>query len=163
MANTTRWVGGSNGSGLTPVSAGLTLTAFNGLVAGSGVVGTTAIANETGLDQYMAVGGQFVPGATTLAGGFLSLYLLPLNQYAAGVYGDGTVSGSSVPSPSYNVGNFLVNAGILSTGMIYFDFGPIVIPPRAFVLGLYNNLGVTLNAAAAAQVEAYFFDVNLNV
>ena len=163
MANTTRWVGGSNGSGLTPVSAGLTLASFNGLGSGSGVVGTTAIANETGLDQYMAVGGQFVPGATTVAGGFLSLYVLPLNQYTAGIYGDGTTSGANVPSPSYIVGTFQVNAGILSTGLIYFDFGPIIIPPRAFMLGLYNNLGVTLNAAANAQVEAYFFDVNLNV
>ena len=159
MTATTRWVAGSGG--LTYADAGFTLASFNSLASGSGVVAGTAYANGTNLDQYGQVSGSFVPGATTVAGGYLSLYLLALNANGT-TYGDGTASGATAPSSTWWVANCQVNAGITTSGVIYFDFGPVVLPPGNFVWAIWNNLGVALNAAAAAIVDHRFFDVNLN-
>ena len=163
MSFITQWAQGNanSGTGLTPFSAGLTLSSFSSLATGSGVVGSSPITNGTNLDQYSKVAGILVPAAALISGGFLSLYLLPKNLINNTIYGDATSSGASPPSISYNVGNFQIANGLVgTTDTVCFDFGVFTIPPEDFLFALWNNLGVAISSMTG--LDTITFNINLN-
>jgi len=159
MAARTLWTP-SPALGAVWTDAGFTLSQFNSLAAGSCVVGATALANQTDLDIWWTFSFSLVVGATTVAGGYLSLYALPLNQDAS-TYGDGTATGTVAPGSSYWLANATVLTGVASGSAIVGSFAPQVVPPFAFKPAIVNNT-VALNSAAAAAVKYQNFDVNLN-
>ena len=159
MAARTLWTP-SPTLGAVWTDAGFTLTAFNSLAVGSCVVGATALANQTDLDLWWTFSFSFVVGATTVAGNYLSLYALPLNQDGT-TYGDNTGTGTVAPGTGYWLANASVLVGVTSGSAIVGSFAPQVIPPFAFKPAIVNN-SVVFNATAAAAVKYQNFDINLN-
>lgn len=161
MANTTGWVSG-RGQGLTTYgSAGFTVANFNSLASGSVVVATTTIANGTPLDLYTDVSFSIVVGGTTTATSRFDLYLLPLNQDNS-TYGDNTANGATPPASTYQVSSCVVLTGVASGSAVVGTFRGIVMPPGSFRFAMTNQLGVALNAAAAAVVNYRTYNENLN-
>jgi len=159
-AGTSAWISG-NGTGLTYATAGFTATDFNSLATGSVVVATSAITNTTALDIYGDVSYVLTVGGTTTASSYLSLYLLPLNQDGT-TYGDGTATGTTAPTATYLVSTNTVRSAITSGSTITGTFRGIILPPGNFKLAVVNQLGVALNAAAAATVSLRTYNENLN-
>jgi hypothetical protein len=159
MANTTGWIAG-RGQGLTWGSAGFTAANFNSLANGAGVVAATAIVNGTNLDLYADVSFSLVVGGTTAATSFMALYLLPLNQDGT-TYGDNT-TGSTLPAGAYLMSSAGVLVGVASGSAVYGTFRGVILPPGSFKFTISNNLGVALNAAAAAVVSYRTYNENLN-
>jgi hypothetical protein len=156
MVATTAWIVKS-----AYASAGMTASSFNSLASGSVVVGTTAIANAANLYLYGDVSFSLVVGGTTLATSYLSLYILPLNQDGT-TYGDGTTTGSTAPTSGYLVGSVGVKSGVTSGSAITGTFRGIVQPPTNFYYAIVNNLGIALNASAAATVSVLQYSENEN-
>lgn len=157
MANIIRPIAGSVAS---YTSCGFTATDFNSLANLSQAVMPTAnaIDNATNLDDYMDVSFVLTVGGSTTVASFLALYLMPLNQDGT-TYGDTIGTGSVVTGASYWMTNCFVRAtttGNTLTG----TFPTIWIPRKRFILGIQNNLGVALAAAAAAAVQ--YNTTNLN-
>jgi hypothetical protein len=142
-------------------SAGFTASDFNSLANGSVVVASTAITNSSALDMYDDVSFVFTVGGTTTAASYFSLYVLPLNQDAS-TYGDGIANGSAAPAIGYWMTNVGVKSGVTSGSTVTGTFPTVLIRPRNFKFAIVNNLGVALNAAAAATVQHSPFDTNLN-
>jgi hypothetical protein len=144
-------------------SCGFTATDFNSLANGSVAVMPTsaAIDNTVNLDDYMDVSFSLVIGGTLTAASFLSLYLLPLNQDGT-TYGDGIVTGSTLPGVSYWLTNAFGKNGAVSSNTITGTFPTIVLPRKKLILAVANNLGVALNSAAAAAVAFNTTNVNGN-
>jgi hypothetical protein len=161
MASTTGWVSG-RGQGLTWGSAGFTAANFNSLANGSSV-SSTAINNSTNLDLYADVSFSMACGGTTTAASFIAVYLLPLNQdgttYGANTIAANGTSTAAIPA-TYQVGALNVAVGATGTVMAG-TFRGIVLPPGSFILALTNNLGVAMNASAAATVQYRTYNENL--
>lgn len=158
-AGTSSWVSG-NGQGLTYGSAGFTASCFNSLANGSGCV-TSQIDNSTALDLYTDLSFVLTVGGTTTAGSYFTLYLLPLNQDGT-TFGDNTGSGGTAPQSTYAVGSVLVKSGITTGNTVVGSVRGVLLPPGKFILGLWNNTGIALNAAAAATVSYRTYNENLN-
>ena len=161
MASIIRPVIGSSTSAWQ--SAGFTATDFNTLANGSFVVAASAITQSSNLDDFLDVSFSLVVGGTTVAASFLSLYLFPLNQDGT-TYGDATATGSALPAPSYWQTNAFATIGITSGNAIVGSFPRVFIGDLAsdFKLGIVNNLGVALNASAAAVVKYLTINTNGN-
>lgn len=161
MASIIRPVIGS--STTTWQSAGFTATDFNSLANGSFVLAASALAQSTNLDDYIDVSFSLVVGGTTVAASFLSLYLFPLNQDGS-TYGDATATGSALPAPSYWMTNAFAKIGITSGNAIVGSFPRVFIGDLAsdFKVGIVNNLGVALNASAAAVAKYLTINTNGN-
>lgn len=160
MANIIRPIAGTVSA---YTSCGFTATDFNSLANGSQAVMPTgaAIDNTANLDDYMDVSFILTVGGTTTTSSYLSLYLLPLNQDAT-TYGDNTTTGSTVTSPSYWMTNAFIKTGITTGNTVVGTFPTIWLPRKKFILGIQNNLGVALNAAAAATVQYNTTNLNSN-
>ena len=144
-------------------TGGFTATNFNSLASGSGVLAATATANSTASEVHERanVSFSFVVGGTTVAASYLSFYALPLNQDGT-TYGDGYAGGASSPASTYFLASVPVLAGVLSGAAVTGSTDPVTIPAGNFKLAVVNNLGVALNAAAAAAVQIQFVDINNN-
>lgn len=156
MANIGKWKAPTGYS-----TAGFTASNFNSLANGSCVVAASAIANGTALDLFADVSFVLTVGGTTLSTSYLTLYILPLNRDGT-TFGDNAATGSTPPVGSYIAASLAVPAGVASGSTIVGTFRNIVLPPRNFKFALANNLGVALNAAAAAVVEYSPFSEDLN-
>lgn len=160
MANIIRPVAGAVAN---YTSCGFVATDFNSLGYLSTILMPTsaAIDNTVNLDNYMDVSFSLVVGGTTTAGSFFSLYLLPLNQDAT-TYGDG-LSSPSITSPgaSYWMTNAFVRAVTSGTALVG-TFPTIWLPRKKFILGITNNLGVSLSVGAAAVVQYNTTNINAN-
>jgi hypothetical protein len=158
MASTTRWIIDSAYTAQTFTAGDL-----NSLASGGGALATTTVANATNLDQYADVSFVVTVGATTVAGGYITIFLLPLNQDAT-TYGDGYTSSSTTqPAAGYAVGSIGVKVGVTSGSTVAGTIPFINLPPRNFKLAFGNNLGVALSATAALTLAISAYDVNLNV
>lgn len=144
-------------------SAGFTATDFNSLANGSFVLAASAIAQSTNLDDFIEVSFSLVVGGTTTAASFLSLYVAPLNQDGS-TYGDATATGSGIPGASYWMTNAFTKIGITNGNAIVGSFPRVFIGDLAsdFKLGIVNNLGVALNASAAAVAKYLTINTNGN-
>ncbi len=160
MANIIRPIAGAVAN---YTSCGFTAANFNSLANLSFVVmpTTAAIDNTTNLDDYMDVSFSLVTGGTTGTVSFFSLYLFPLNQDAT-TYGDNTPTGSILPAPSYWLTNAFAKSGVTSGTALVGTFPTVWLPRKKFILGIVNNLGVALNAAAAAAVQYNTTNINGN-
>lgn len=159
MANKSSWVAGA-GQGLTYGSAGFTATDFNSLAAGSVVVATSAVTNGTALDLYADVSFVFTVGGTTTVSSYLSIYILELNQDAA-TYGDSIGTGTVAPVARYLAASVGVKSGVTS-GSTVVGSVRVLMPPGNFKFAIVNNLGVALNASAAATVSYRTYNENMN-
>jgi hypothetical protein len=160
VANRTSWTAG-NGQGLTYGSAGFTAANFNSLASGSCVVAASAITNSSSLDLYADVSFVLTVGGTTTATSLLVLYILPLNQDGT-TYGDGASTGSTPPVSTYQVSSVLVASGVTSGNTITGTFRGVVLPAGNFKFAIASQLGVALNASAAATVSYRTYNENLN-
>ena len=135
-------------------------TEINSLAAGSTAVSSVVIDNTTNLFTDGWVSCSLGTLATGTGAPSLDFYLLPLNQDGT-TYGDGTVSGTTVPSGAYYVGSITWNASLASgTRVGAIKLSPII-PPTKFVLAVVNNAGNAL--AASGNVIDYALDkFNLN-
>lgn len=157
MANIARWV-----INTAYTAASFTAGELNSLATGGGALSTTVISNSSGLDQYCQVSFIVTVGGTTLAGSYLTIYALPLNQDAS-TYGDAYVSSTTVqPSASYAQKSVGIKVGITSGSTIVGTFEPFLLPPADFKLALGQNLGVALNATASLTLKYRTFNINLN-
>lgn len=161
MASIIRPIIGS--STITWQSAGFTATDFNSLANGSFVLAASAITQSSNLDDYINASFSLVVGGTTTAASYLTLYLFPLNQDGS-TYGDATGTGSALPAPSYWMTNAYAKIGISNGNAIVGSFPRVFIGDLAsdFKLGIANNLGVALNASAAAVVKYLTINTNGN-
>jgi len=101
-----------------------------------------------------------VLGGTTTATSYLDLYILPLGG-ASVSYGDGTITGSTLPAFHYRKASSGVK--ILGSGSsIAGVFPAVVLPPGDYKYAIANQLGIALNASAAASVKHRTFNINLN-
>lgn len=157
---TSAWIGG-NGQGLTYGSAGFTVANFNSLASGSVVVASSAITNTSALDIYADVSYSLTVGGTTTGTSYVALYLLPLNQDGT-TYGDATANGATAPTAAYLVSTSTALSGVTSGNAIVGTFRGIILPPGNFKFAVVNQLGVALNAAAAATVSYRTYVENLN-
>jgi hypothetical protein len=144
-------------------TAGFTATNFNSLASGSGVLATSVTSNSTAneVHERVNVSFSFVLGGTTTANSFVSIYGLPLNQDGT-TYGDGYASGASSPAPQYLLGVVAVPSGLTSGTTITGTLSLAPVPPNNCKFAIVNNLGVALNASAAAGVQYQFVDINNN-
>lgn len=168
MANTTKLIAGAQGAFSTSAAAGFSagdLALFNSLATGSCVVASSAIANGTALDLYGEVSISLAGSATTAAGAYVNVFVLPLNQDGT-TYGDNTPSGSAqtvVPGAvPYLAGTIAIRPGITSgTALV----GTVLLrdlPRGDFKLAVQVALGSALNAAAAATIAYRTTNLNLN-
>jgi hypothetical protein len=157
---TSAWVAG-NGQGLTYGTSGFTLTDFNSLASGSVVVASSAITQTTALDLYADVSFVLTVGGTTTATSYMTLYILPLNQDGT-TYGDGVANGSTLPVATYQASTVGVKSGVTSGNTITGTFRGVVLPPGNWKFAVSNNLGVALNATAAAAMSYRTYNENLN-
>jgi hypothetical protein len=156
MANITRLIGGSLAS--TWTSAGFTATDFNNLANGSGVLSTTPLNNTNG-DLTGEVSFSMLSSIAIAPNSRLDLYLLALNQDGT-TYGDGTPTGSTVPSWNY----WVATAGMRAVGSTATGRLPIGqdLPNGNFKLWLQVTLGSALAGSAAASVQIRTTNINLN-
>lgn len=148
----------------TWTNLGFTASDFNSLANGSFVLATTALTNQDDLDLLMEVSFSVEVGGTTTASSFLSLYMMPLNQDGT-TYGDGTPSGTAMPSPSYLWDTVSVRSGVTSGNAVVGTFPNwpyLPIPPGTFKLGIGNNLGVAMDSTAAFVAKGRSHVLNLN-
>lgn len=158
MASTTRWIIDTSFTSVT-----FTAGELNSLASGGGALSTAAITNSANLDLYADVSFVVAVGGTTVAGSYLTLYVLPLNQDGS-TYGDGYASSSSVqPVATYAVGSCQVKVGVTSGNTITGTFRGIVLPPGDFKFALGNQLQVALNATAALTLKYRTYNENLGV
>jgi hypothetical protein len=155
MASTTRWIIDTAWTAVT-----FTASNLNSLPSGGGALSTGVIANGTNLDQFADFSFAVTVGTGgSGAGGFVTLYLLPLNQDGT-TYGDGYVTNNSAqPSAGYAIGSIGVSTGTAATGMIQF----VNLPPGSFKLVFGNNVQNTLSATASLTLSYRSYNVNLNV
>lgn len=171
MANLAKYalgaIGGANGYGTASTGAGFSsgdIAFFNSLANGSCVVGSTAVANGTNLDLYGRVAVSIKHSATSVAGGNLLIYLLPLNGDGT-TYGDGTPSGAAqatVPGPGYYKGVISTRPGIAAGTALTGTSERFMLPEVDFKLVLVNNMGAALGSAAAVSVWFKSSTENLN-
>lgn len=159
-AGTSSWIAG-NGQGLTYATAGFTAANFNSLASGSVVVASSAITNTSALDIYADVSFVLTVGGTTTATSYLILYLLPLNQDGT-TYGDNTANGTTLPGAGYQVASVQVLSGVTTGNTIVGTFRGVVLPPGNFKWAIGSELGIALNASAAATVSYRTYNENLN-
>jgi len=157
MANLTRW---AINTAFTSVS--FTAGDLNSLASGGGALSTAAITNSSNLDLYADASFVVTVGGTTVAGGYVTLYLLPLNQDGS-TYGDAYASSSSVqPVATYLVGSAQAKVGVTSGNTIVGMFRGIVLPPGDFKFAFGNNLTIALNGTAALTLKYRSYNENLN-
>lgn len=157
MASTTRWIIDTAFTSVT-----FTGSELNSLASGGAALSTAAIANGTNFDQMMDVSFVVTVGGTTVTGGYVTVFLLPLNQDGS-TYGDSYVSSSSAqPSAGYGVGSIGAKVGITSGNTITGTVQFINIPPGDFKLAFGNNLQVTLSSTAALTLKYRTYNTNLN-
>jgi len=156
MASTTRWILDTDWA-----TCGFSTSDFNSLASGSVVVASGAVTNGTALDQYADVSFVVTVGGTTTATSYFDLYILPLNQDGT-TYGDGVANGSTAPTFGYRKASTGVKTGITSGNTITGTFPTVILPVGNFKYAIVNNLGVALNATAAATVKHRTFNENLN-
>jgi hypothetical protein len=157
MANISRWI-------INTAFTTVTFTAgdLNSLASGGAAVATSVITNGTALDLYADVSLIVTVGGTTTNAGFLTLFLLPLQQDGT-TYGDAAVSSTTVqPAGTYLTGTAFVKVGVASGSTVSAMFRGIVLPPGDFKFALGNSLGVTLNATAALTMKYRSYNENLN-
>jgi hypothetical protein len=151
MANTDQWIL------QTAYTDTLIASGFTGLGVGSWAKGGTAITAGL-LDQYGRWSFSFVLSGNTVAGDYLALYGLPVNQDGT-TYGDNTAAGSALPSSTYLLGTCFVAAGVSTiVGNI-----PFYMPERSFIFGVANRTSVAFHATTPVPVTKYAtFRDNLN-
>ena len=158
MANTTRWVIDANWTAATFTASELTSQA-----SGGGALSTSVVANGTALDQFIDVSFVVAVGATTVIGGFMTLFLLPLNQDGT-TYGDGYASsGTTQPSSTYAIGSPGSKIGVTSGNTITGIVTGVSLPPGDFKLAIGNNLTIALASTAALTLKYRTYNINLNV
>ncbi len=122
-------------------------TEINSLASTNAVLSTVQIDNSSNLDMFMDV--SFSLGSVTSAGTpYIGLYWYPLNEDGS-TYGDGRFgsSTSAFPPQNYYVGFAGLPVGTQAlTGMFALPGGrsPILLPPGAGKLVLYNGAGIAL-------------------
>lgn len=157
MANTTRWI-----IDTAYTAASFTAGDLNSLASGGGALSTTVISNSTNLDQLMDVSFVVTMGGTTVAGSYVTAYLLPLNQDAS-TYGDGYASSTTTqPAAGYAVGSIGVKVGVTSGNTVTGTIPFINLPPGDFKLAFGQNLQVALNSTAALTLKYRTYNTNLN-
>lgn len=124
---------------------------INSLQTGQAVLSSVQIDNATNLDMFMDVSFSF--GSITPTGmPYFGLYFYPLNQDGS-TYGDGRFgsAATAVPPQNYYLGFAGVNpAAGVQTGEFNMPGrrSPIILPPGAGKLVLYNSANVTMAASA---------------
>lgn len=168
MANTAKLIAGAQSAWATSSAAGFVsgdITVFNSLASGSCVVASNAIANGTNLDLYAEVSISLVGSATTAAGAYVNIYVLPLNQDGT-TYGDNTPSGtaqSTAPvAVPYLAGTIAIRTGITSGTALVGSVLLRDLPRGDFKLAVQPVLGSALNSSAAAVISYRTTNLNLN-
>lgn len=121
-----------------------------GIQAGQAVLSSIQIDNSVNLDQFMDVSfsfGSYTPTGTP----YFNLFLYPLNQDGT-TYGDGRFVSATVaiPPKNYYIGWAGINP---TTGVPTGEFNlagrrsPIIMPPGAFKLVLYNGSNVNMSGS----------------
>lgn len=158
MANTTRWVIDTSYTTLAFATADTA-----SLPSGGAALGTGTVNNATNLDQYMDVSFIVTVGGTTVAGSYITVFLLPLNQ-DNGTYGDAFASSTTTqPSGGYAVGSIGVKVGVASGSTVVGTVQFVNIPPGVFKIAFGNNLQVPFAATSGLGVAYRTYNVNLNV
>jgi hypothetical protein len=161
MANRTSWTAG-NGVGLTWSAISFTAGDLNSLAAGGGALGTTVVANGTALDQLADFSFVVTIGGTTVAGSYVTMFLLPLNQDGS-TYGDGYASSTTTqPAAGYAIGSINVKVGVTTGNTVTGQINGVNIPPGSFKIAFGNNLAIALSSTAALTLEYRTYNVNLN-
>lgn len=124
-------------------------TELNALANGNAIMATNAIANDTNADLEAEF--SFTTGAsiTPTAGGFMGLFLYPLNGDGS-TYGDGRFGSSAAgPPPANYYAGFcgLPAAAGVQTGMFSIPFAPfrLTLPRGAFKPVFYNGSGAAMS------------------
>lgn len=136
---TEKWIAGS-GVGFTWTAA-ITGSTLNSLANGNALLSDVAISNQTALDIFADI--DFIAGGTvtTVAPGYLGIYLYPLLSDGSS-YGDGRFgSAAAGPPPAcYGVGSmgFPIGASTTMKGSLC----GIIIPPGTFKFVYYSQAGV---------------------
>ena len=145
----------------TWTDAGFTASDFNSRADGSGVVATTALDNDSGLDLEAEVSFTMEVGGTTTVNSRFDLYILPLNQDGT-TYGDGAVTGTTLPAASYMASTCLVRTGITSGNAVTGTFPRVPLPAADFKFAIGQRTGAALDATSAATVKYRTVNRNLN-
>lgn len=156
MANRTNWAADV---GWTTVT--FTASDFNSQPSGGG--GLSSAITLTNQDQYMDVSFVVTVGGTTIPGGFMSIFVLPLNQDGT-TWGDGYASSTTTqPAGQYGQGSVQPKIGVTSGNTIVGQFQFIPVPSDgAFKLALGDNLSIALGTTAALTCKYRTYNVNLN-
>jgi hypothetical protein len=133
-------------------------TELNALASGSFALAASIIDNTTVLNTDGWVSINFPSASTGTGTPSIAIYLLALNGDGT-TYGDGTVSGTSIPASGY-VGTILLKpsqSSVTLTGSlkIFTD-----LPPTKFKLGIVNQTG---NPLAATGNLVYFASDKFNL
>lgn len=149
---TEKWIAGS-GQGLTWGSA--FGSEINSLVSGDAVLSSVSIANATPLDIFADVSLIAAATATTVAPGFVGLYLYPLNEDGS-TYGDGvltTTPAAYTPPSCYYVGSIglQIAASTYISGMVR----GIILPPGTFSFVMLNSAGVNFGSTMTCKYRTY--------
>jgi hypothetical protein len=162
MANNTGWIAG-RGQGLTFGGISFTAGDLNSLASGGGALGTTVVANgSTTLDQYADFSFVVTVGGTTVAGSYITLFLLPLNQDGT-TYGDGYASSSSTQAAAgYAIGSINVKVGVTTGNTVTGQINFVNLPPGSFKIAFGNNLQIALSSTAALTLAYRSYNVSLN-
>jgi hypothetical protein len=149
MANTDQWILGQ------AYTDALISTGFTSLPAGSWAKGGTAITAGL-LDQYGRFSFSFVLASSAVAGDYIALYGLPINQDGT-TYGDNIAAGATLPSSTYLLGTCFVSATSTIVGSI-----PFYMPERSFLFGVANRCTPAFSGTPAASTKYATFRDNLN-
>lgn len=131
-------------------------TELNSLAQGSFALSATAISQTSG---YPYEDLSVILSGTTVVGGYIGIYVLPVDETGA-VYGDGTASGTTLPSPNYLWRTYVWSAALSST-TISAQIPRLLRPSRGYKYGLSNFTGNALAASGSTVYRSEYTD-NLN-
>ena len=160
MANLAKW---NTPSAWTSIS--FTAGDLNSLASGGGALGSTVISNSSGLDTNIDFSFLVTVGGTTVAGSFITVFLLPLNEDGSH-YGDDYASSTTTqPSVGYAFGSIGVKVGITTGNVVYGTMTGNAYPtiaPGDYKVAFGNNLTIALNSTAALTLKYRTYEFNLN-
>jgi hypothetical protein len=162
-ANRTSWTAG-NGVGYT-WTAVMGTGDMTSLAAGSTVLSTLSITNQTAQDQFADLSGVWtVISATPPAGAYIGVYLMPLNSDGT-TYGTAEMaSGATITrKPAAGLACSLPLETTVATTTLAGSCTEVVIPPGTFRIAVYNGSGAALSSTAGNNTLLYrSYNINLN-
>jgi hypothetical protein len=140
-----KWIGGTTGSGLTYFSA-FTASVLNSLASNNAILSDVSIDNSSNLDMFFSV--SLILGSAAFTGGFVGVYLYPINSDNS-TYGDGRfgTAAAGPPPGQYQIATIpIVGATQAQEGT---TLPGLLLPPTKSKLVLWNNGGIAWAGSGA--------------